>query len=46
LLAGNLAIVLDAQGGPIFRLQLLNGAASVTGYGEYQKYSGGYVKVP
>lgn len=46
LMAGNLAIVLDAQGGPIFRLQLLNGAASVTGYGEYQKYSGGYVKVP
>jgi hypothetical protein len=46
LQAGNLAIVLDAEGGPIFRLQLLNGAASVTGYGEYQKYSGGYVKVP
>lgn len=46
LLAGNLAIVLDAQGGPIFRVQLLNGAAKVTGYGEYRKYSGSYVKAP
>lgn len=46
LLAGNLAIVLDAQGGPVFRLQLLNGAAVVRGYGEYKLYSGGYVKVP
>jgi hypothetical protein len=45
LLAGKLAIVLDAQGGPVLRLQLLNGAAIVKGYGEYRKYSGGYVKV-
>jgi hypothetical protein len=44
LLAGNLAIVLDAQGGPVLRLQLLNGAAVVTGYGEYRKYGGSYVK--
>ncbi|WP_213939206.1 hypothetical protein [Pseudomonas sp. dw_612] len=45
LQAGNLAIVLDAQGGPVFRLQLLNGAAVVTGYGEYRKYGGNYVKI-
>lgn len=44
LLAGNLAIVLDAQGGPVLRLQLLNGVAVVTGYGEYRKYGGSYVK--
>lgn len=46
LLAGNLAIVRDEQGGPVLRLQLLNGVAKVTGYGEYLKYSGSYVKVP
>ncbi|UZE14519.1 XAC2610-related protein [Pseudomonas sp. B21-053] len=45
LQAGNLAIVLDAQGGPVLRLQLFNGAAVVTGYGEYLKYGGNYVKI-
>ena len=46
LLAGNLVIALDPEGDPLFRLQLLNGAAEVTGFGEYQKYSAAYVKQP
>lgn len=47
LLAGNLVIALDDKGDPLFRVQLLNGGADVTGYGaEYAKFRGAYVKQP
>lgn len=47
LLAGNLVIALDDKGDPLFRVQLLNGGADVTGYSrEYSRFRGAYVKQP